>query len=494
MSHFLSSLLDRIGRTIGRSTLTFLCTSILSLVIYYVTLVPEVDWLDSAELSLQAYQLGVSHPPGYPVHTLLGRALNLVILNPAIATNLLSALCTSVTVGLMSQMILSMTDNLYGALLVPLSFAFSPRIWPLAVTTEVYNVNILFLSLSVILILRWRKKQSWGSLLGSALFFGISLGTYLANALLFPAFAFLLLRRRRKGLAQALTFSLIVAILAALVMSFSYFRSRTLPPIGTEYIPGSFDDSLRYFTGRQYGTTQAQSSSFYLSRPIDHTWIFAKNFLVVGIAFGLIGGVSLWRSKRDAALFFILILTINLGFFTFYRADDYYNMVTPAYFVFSLLIAYGFDVVWINHERFRVVVVTILVLMCGLIFLTQLKAQVKRSNRYPVTEFSRSTFNIVPANAVVISGWTKFPPLLFFQKTEDLRLDCTLIERSNHRRYYEHGQVDSYKDYIDTKVSSRPIVLDQVDSELSLRYKVTTLDENWFLLTPLEDQPWQISP
>lgn len=494
MPRFLSSQLTRIGRIFSRNTLTFLCTSLLSLVVYYLTLVPEVDWLDSAELSLQAYQLGVSHPPGYPVHALMGKALNLVVSEPAIATNLLSALCASVTVGLVSLMILNLTDNLHGALLVPLVFAFSPRIWPMAVTTEVYNVNILFLSLSTFFLLRWHKNSSWGDLLGSALFFGISLGTYLANALLFPAFAFLLSRQRRKGVAQAMTFSLIVAILAALVMSFSYFRSRTLPPIGTEYIPGSFNDSLRYFTGRQYGTIQAQSSAFYLSRPVDHIWIFAKNFLIVGIAFGLVGGVSLWRYKRDVALFFTLILAINLGFFTFYRADDYYNMVTPSYFVFSLLIAYGFNVLWLNQGRFRVVAVTILVLTCSLLILTQLKPRVSRANRYPVTEFSRSTFNIVPTNAVVISGWTKFPPLLYFQKTEDLRLDCTLIERSNHRRYYEHGPVDSYKTYLASMVSSRPIVIDQVDSELRSRYEVTTLDDNWFLLKPLEGQPSNNSP
>lgn len=183
MPRFSSSLLIRIDKTFSRGALVFLCTSILSLVVYYLTLVPEVDWLDSAELSLQAYQLGVSHPPGYPVHAILGKALTLVISDPAIATNLLSALCTSATVGLMSLMILNLTDNLYGALLVPLVFAFSPRIWTMAVTTEVYNVNILFLSLSTFFLHRWHKNSSWGDLLGSALFFGISLGTYLANAL-----------------------------------------------------------------------------------------------------------------------------------------------------------------------------------------------------------------------------------------------------------------------------------------------------------------------
>jgi len=251
-----------------------------------------------------------------------------------------------------------------------------------------------------------------------------------------------------------------------------------------------------------YDTSPRDSTARYKRRVHHFTFrdrwtIFGfslKNFLIVGIAFGLVGGVSLWRSKRDVALFFLLILAINLGFFTFYRADDYYNMVTPSYFVFSLLIAYGFNALWKNQGRLRVIAITILALMCALLFIMQLQPRVKRANRYPVTEFSRSTFNIVPTNAVVISGWTKFPPLLFIQKTEDLRLDCTLIERSNHRRYYERGPVESYKTYLASMVSSRPIVIDQVDSELRSRYEVTTLDDNWFLLKPLEGQPSYNSP
>lgn len=127
-----------------KSALVFLCTFLLSLVVYYVTLLPEVDYGDSAELSMQAYQLGVTHPPGYPVHTILGKILGLMLSDSATATNSLSALCTSLTVGLMSMMILGLTNNLYGALLVPLIFAFSPRVWSMAVTTEIYNVNIFF--------------------------------------------------------------------------------------------------------------------------------------------------------------------------------------------------------------------------------------------------------------------------------------------------------------------------------------------------------------
>jgi len=104
----------------------FFCAFLPSLCVYGITLRPEIDWGDSAELSVQAYQLGVTHAPGYPVHSILGKALNFVVSEPALATNLLSALCASLAAGLMSAMILDLTENLWAPLFVPWVFALSP--------------------------------------------------------------------------------------------------------------------------------------------------------------------------------------------------------------------------------------------------------------------------------------------------------------------------------------------------------------------------------
>ena len=101
---------------------------------------------DSAELALQAHSLGVTHPPGYPVHTLLGKLVGLIVSDPAIATNALSAICTGLAVGILSAIVLSLTGHVFAAVVAPLTFAFTPTVWNAAVTTEVYNVNICVLS------------------------------------------------------------------------------------------------------------------------------------------------------------------------------------------------------------------------------------------------------------------------------------------------------------------------------------------------------------
>ena len=41
------------------------------LYIYWQTLQPSVPGGDAGELIVEAHQLGLPHPPGYPLHTLL---------------------------------------------------------------------------------------------------------------------------------------------------------------------------------------------------------------------------------------------------------------------------------------------------------------------------------------------------------------------------------------------------------------------------------------
>ncbi|MCK5596783.1 MAG: DUF2723 domain-containing protein, partial [Candidatus Eisenbacteria sp.] len=48
------------------------------LVIYICTLARAVTFVDSGELSAVAATLGIAHPPGYPLFTLLGRLLSLI--------------------------------------------------------------------------------------------------------------------------------------------------------------------------------------------------------------------------------------------------------------------------------------------------------------------------------------------------------------------------------------------------------------------------------
>ena len=74
------------------------------LVLYGLTLSPGVLPADSGEFQLVAATLGIAHPPGYPLYTLLGWAFTrLTPHDPAWGLNLLSALLATATLAVLGQ-------------------------------------------------------------------------------------------------------------------------------------------------------------------------------------------------------------------------------------------------------------------------------------------------------------------------------------------------------------------------------------------------------
>ena len=312
-----------------------------SLSIYLATLRPEFDWGDSAELTLQAYQLGVTHPPGYPVHTFLGRLFILLFGDPMVATNLLSAFCTSLAAGLLSLAAHKLTHDWPASILAGLTFALVPHVWNAAVVTEVYGVNICFFALALLLLLTWHANPSRGLLAMAALVFGVSLGSYLANVLTLPAFIYLIWRQRRERLTQTALFLSIVALTGGLVLSWSYFRSRAIPPLGTLHVPDTPRGFLRFLTAGQYGPVRLHTTTFYVQRIIAHTGVFGRSFLWVGLLLGLAGLRLFWGKRRPLLAALLIAFVAELAYFTTYAATDYYTMVAPAYFIFALWIGGG---------------------------------------------------------------------------------------------------------------------------------------------------------
>ncbi|MEK9150291.1 MAG: DUF2723 domain-containing protein [Candidatus Desantisbacteria bacterium] len=68
--------------------------------VYLYTLTPTVGFHDSGELITVAYTLGIAHPPGYPLYTLLGKVFCTLIPigNIAYRMNMESALFASLAV------------------------------------------------------------------------------------------------------------------------------------------------------------------------------------------------------------------------------------------------------------------------------------------------------------------------------------------------------------------------------------------------------------
>lgn len=115
--------------------------------VYAATLCPTVAGGDSGELIAAAHVLGVVHPPGYPLYTLLGKLVTLIPAGTiAWRVNLLSALCDAGAAFLLCRAAVAATQRLFAGILAAGAFAFSPLVWPYAVTAEVFALNNLFVA------------------------------------------------------------------------------------------------------------------------------------------------------------------------------------------------------------------------------------------------------------------------------------------------------------------------------------------------------------
>ncbi len=176
-----------------------------TLAVYYYTLAPTLTLEDSGELAVASDYLGVPHPPGYPIWTLVTWFFQWVFHwvtyhghpNPAWSVGLASAVSGAAACALLALLISrsgadllrsvpALTDKigfqtenrlcLVAGISGGLLLAFSPVLWSQSVIVEVYSLNAMFQMLILLLIYMWMCRPKSDTLLFVAAFlFGLGL-------------------------------------------------------------------------------------------------------------------------------------------------------------------------------------------------------------------------------------------------------------------------------------------------------------------------------
>ena len=181
-------------------------TFAVTLLIYLQTMSRSVGWHDSAELALTAWLFAANHAPGSPLHTLLAYVPVHLFSEPHIGTTLVSVVAAALAAGVLGGLIGRLTGNAWVATGAALIFALSFQVWAAAVITELYSLGALMLGLAMYAAYCWqstRSKQSWLMML---LAYGLALGAYFANVLVWPAFALLIYKCADRPLRQVFLF------------------------------------------------------------------------------------------------------------------------------------------------------------------------------------------------------------------------------------------------------------------------------------------------
>src|ERR671912_653272 len=153
---------------------------VLVLVFYLKTLAPTVLYLqhpkllDAVMLQMQVAVLGITHPTGYPTYLMLTHLFTyLPFGDPAYRVNLASAVYAALAV--------------VAAAAGALAFGLGASLWSQAVIAEVYTLNALLVSATVVVLLLWREHRRDRYLLLSAFLVGLCLTNHLTSGLLLPA-------------------------------------------------------------------------------------------------------------------------------------------------------------------------------------------------------------------------------------------------------------------------------------------------------------------
>src|SRR5215217_104712 len=164
------------------------------LVLYLKTLAPTVlylkdpNLLDAVMLQMQVSVLGITHPTGYPTYLMLTHLFTyLPFGDPAYRVNLASAVYAALAVVAVYAAGLLLSRRVVAAASGALALGLGTALWSQAVIAEVYTLNALFVSVTIVALLLWREYRKDRYLLLSAFLVGLCLTNHLTSGLLLPA-------------------------------------------------------------------------------------------------------------------------------------------------------------------------------------------------------------------------------------------------------------------------------------------------------------------
>ena len=232
------------------------------------TLTPTVAGGDAGEMITVAYLLGVAHPPGYPLYTLLAKLASLIPFGTvAWRVNLFSALAGSAASLLLCRGVIRWTGDVAAGALAAGVLAFGPLVWPYAITAEVFALNNLFVAGLVYFAARAASEHAATGTVSSrtlnvgALWLGLGFAHH--HTLVFlgiPYALFLLALTGRRVLSPRVLPSFAGIVLLGMTPYLYLVVASGRAPV-TWGDTSTLDGFLTHFLRREYGTFRLAESS-----------------------------------------------------------------------------------------------------------------------------------------------------------------------------------------------------------------------------------------
>ncbi len=457
--------------------------SLIVLIIYVLTLAKTTVSLDNGELAATSYFLGIPHPTGYPLFTIIGFLFSRIPIPIRIIQklNLLSALYVTIGVYFTIKIIKLLLDefekqsadkndtktSLYEELKIIISifgglvFAFSKTLWFQSTNYEVYSLNIALISMIIFYSLKAyfneqtdSAKVSGREWLFVSVLFGLLLSHHLSGSFVIFPIAFLYFLNFSSYKFYNLLKYISVTLLVVIVFyTFIPIRALMDPVVGFGK-PENFVQSIDHITAKIYRPFFFSSSdkffnnlNFFSSSLLFHFNIYdfnnsEFNVNILFIIFGLIYSFLYFR-KFFYFLFGLLITYIVIP--SFYGIQDNDAYFLPAYFSISIFISLGvYSIIkQLNNNKLKKIFVLALVVLLMVQFYFNF-FRVDQSKNYLMEDYFSSIVKELETGAVVLnsSSWLHSMSL-YFQLVEKKRSDVVFVNYSFAKEKWYAEQVNN---------------------------------------------------
>jgi hypothetical protein len=413
--------------------------ALLLFALYAATAPRTVALEDDSLFVLSSYYLGIEHPPGYPLFTLLGHYFSSVPFGPvAYRVHLVSALFGGLTGALLWLCARRLGLGMLPAWVAALALGLSPVFWSQSVIAEVYTLNTFFLL--VLVYLGLRAEHDPRLLPAMALIFGLSLSNHYPLMLLAaPAFAVLLWPLRAELLRR---FGMLVILVGIGLLPYVWLirRSWAALPISFAGELDSIAEILFFISRAGYAGVDHSITADWLDRVRYFTFVGSQlfvQFAIAGTLLGLAGFWAQWRvlGRRVAAFLTVVflmtsvVLVLLLGFdYDVFRKHIFHVYPLPAYAVFALWVGLGFQ--WLA-ERYALRRPQALAAgggLAALMLAAGAYVNLRADNEW-AARYAQTLLKILPKDAVVFGqGDADLIPMAYFHMVENWRPDITLYQ------------------------------------------------------------------
>jgi acyl dehydratase len=442
----------------ARSTLWDLGTALFFLFLYSLTLAPGLLPADAGEFQVVGAVLGVAHPPGFALYTLMSWLATrlLFFLSPATAVNALSAALAALTLVLLSRVVRRLTGSAWAGTGAALALGFSTTFWAQATTANIRMPAAFAVALALERLVIYRQSLSAPahqdaeqrdsrfprlgvfavSPLGAvalALGLGVSHhGSLVFIAAILGGYALwrnLAVLHRPWPLLWGLAPFLAWLYLPLRAGAFGAPANLATPDGFLQHVLArGFSGDILYFANLQALPERAVIFGNVLT--FEFTWP-----MLLLTVFGAIA--ALWRNRP---LGVVLLVAVGLHAFIAmtYRAPQTVEYLLPAYLLMavfigfalaelpgrpSLLTATAAKGLRLSRSPRHLVSLSLAFLILTYQFLSTFPSYLTLARGTPTRDHARTLLANVPPNAVVLASWHWATPLWYLQNVERQRPD-----------------------------------------------------------------------